>query len=105
MDIQLGEQLVCDGTATNWHWQPVDLDDPAWAHMAIVINGFYTPGENHGMIWPQLRRLLFETIYRGAQTPVEEMEKAHAPGILAYLRREIDRDLPEPQVEKVLFTT
>jgi hypothetical protein len=99
MESQAGEPLACDGTATNWAWEPVDLDDPTWVHLATVINGFYMPGANHLQIWPQLRRLLNESIYRAIQNSPDTgiiEERVHSPGILAYLRNELGRHVPDP---------
>jgi len=110
---QAGKPLVCDGTATNWSWQlcncgyvpeaeettgkaaPCTLT-PTW-DVTTVIDGFYTPGANHAHIWPQLRRLLNESIYRTIQTPLDTgQERLHAPGILFYVRNELDRHVPDP---------
>jgi hypothetical protein len=116
---QAAEPLVCDGTATNWSWQlcncgyvaeaegtdssasacvrnPLNLNEPAW-DVSTVINGFYTPGENHARIWPHLRRLLKESIYRTILTPLDTgLERFHSPGILFYLRNELERHVPDP---------
>ena len=94
MDFQAGTPLICDGSTEDWNWEPVDLDDPTWVHVATVINGFYTPGQNHQRIWPQLRRLLFESIYQSVLTPQNgdyTMPKVHSPGILAYVQDETQR--------------
>ncbi len=94
MDSQAGTPLVYDGSAQDWGWEPVDLDDPTWVHAATVINGFYTPGPNHDQIWPQLRRLLFESIYQsinGPQNTEYTMPRVHSPGVLAYLENETKR--------------
>ena len=34
---QAGNPLIYDGSATDWDWEPVDLDDPTWVHAATVI--------------------------------------------------------------------
>ncbi len=94
MASQAGNALVYDGSAEDWDWEPVNLDDPTWVHSATVINGFYTPGSNHTQIWPQLRRLLYESIYQCIMDPDSAgyvMPKVHSPGILAYLQTETQR--------------
>lgn len=96
MASQAGTQLVYDGCAKDWNWEPVDLDDPTWFHVATVINGFYTPGPNHIQIWPQLRRLLFETIYQCIMDPYRPEDPTpslHSPGILAYLLEKTQREV------------
>ena len=96
MASQAGMPLFCDGTDANWDWEPVDLDDPTWVHAATVINGFYTPGANHTQLWPQLRRLLFESIYQSIMGPNHAgytMPKSHSPGILTYLQQETQREV------------
>ena len=96
MESQAGVPLICDGSATDWRWEPVDLEDPTWVHAATVINGFYTPTQNHHQIWPQIRRLLFETIYQCIMAPNGHeyiMPKVHSPGIVTYLQQETGRKI------------
>jgi len=96
MASQVGMPLVYDSSTTDWNWEPVDLDDPTWVHVATVINGFYTPDQNHAQIWPHLRRLLFETIYQCMMNPQRSgytMPRVHSPGILAYLQEETGREV------------
>ncbi len=96
MSSQAGMPLVYDGPSNDWDWEPVDLNDPTWVHVATVINGFYTPGPNHAQVWPQLRRLLFETIYQSIMSPDSSgytMPKVHSPGILACIQEETGREV------------
>ena len=93
METQEGEGLVCDGSATNWVWEPVDLDNPDFEHQPTFINGFYTPAENHAQIWPQLRRLVNESIYRTIMSPNGyQMEKVHSPALVEYIWNELTAD-------------
>lgn len=95
MASQVGLSLVYDSNLGGWGWQPVDLDDPTWVHVATVINGFYTPSHEHDRIWPHVRRLMFETIYQCIMTPSSpgyRMPKVHSPGMLAYLLQVLDRE-------------
>ena len=96
MTSQAGLSLVYDSVTEDWDWEPVDLDDPTWVHVATVINGFYTPDPNHNQVWPHLRRLLFETIYQSIMAPDSSgyiMPKVHSPAILAYLQEETGREV------------
>lgn len=96
MATQSGLPLIYDSPMNDWNWEPVDPNDPTWVHIPTVINGFYTPGPKHDLIWPHLRRLLFETIYQSVMTQNSfgyVMPKVHSPGILAYIQKETGREV------------
>lgn len=61
-------------------------------------NGYYLPSEEHAEIWPGIRRLHFESIYRAANetTMDPRTPKTHSSEILKYLRNELGRHVPDP---------
>lgn len=82
-----------------WHW-----DTGRWSHYKRVPsrNGFYTPDPSladHLKIWPIVRQLHFAYVTRVSarfsQLRADSQQK-HMPQILAYLRQELSRYVPEP---------
>ncbi len=80
-------------------------DDWAWGdgryaeYRAIPSrNGYYSPSEEHAEIWPTIRRLHFESIYKAANqsTMDPRTPPSHSPAILRYLRNELGRHVPDP---------
>lgn len=61
-------------------------------------NGYYSPSENHAEVWPVIRRLHFESIYRAANESTLERRslQGHSSEILKYLRNNLKRHVPDP---------
>ena len=79
----------------DWRW---DTDEyPEYSSIGSR-NGYYLPSERHAKVWPVIRRLHFEAIYRAANG--RELDAGarenHAPEILMYLRNELERHVPDP---------
>jgi putative restriction endonuclease len=64
-------------------------------------NGIYLPSEKHPELWPVIRRLHFESIYKAAnQTTLDpRTRKRHSPELLSYIGKELGRQLPDPLYE------
>lgn len=61
-------------------------------------NGYYLPSEKHVVIWPGMRRLHFESIYKAANGRIlaPESREGHSSEILKYLRNELGQHVPDP---------
>lgn len=79
----------------DWHW-----DDSVYPEYSSIgsRNGYYKPSGQHEGIWPGLRRLHFESIYRAAngQKIRSSTTERHSSGILKYLRYTLGRQVPDP---------
>jgi hypothetical protein len=67
----------------------------------ISINGYYKPQtiEEHNQIWPKIKRLHMEFLYKVSivgQSMGSDTKVCHLPGVLKYLRNELDRHIPDP---------
>jgi hypothetical protein len=67
----------------------------------ISINGYYVPVsyKSHIEIWPFMRRLFFEFIFKAnyiGQPMLTPTKKLHNSCILAYLRNELGKNIPDP---------
>jgi hypothetical protein len=65
------------------------------------INGYYKPQtlEQHAQVWPKIKRLHFEFLYKASvvgQSMRSDAKALHLPGVLKYLRNEFERHLPDP---------
>jgi len=92
--------------SNDWGWTP----DPSAPKPSILnyddryrrpfsVNGYYKPSDAHSQIWPKLRRLHFEFIYKAVyigQPIQQKTQKRHSSGVLKYLRYELGRCLPDP---------
>jgi hypothetical protein len=80
----------------DWEW-----GKGKWAEYREIParNGYYRPSENHAEIWPKIRRLHFESIYRAVEetTMDPRTPQRHSPGILKYLRNQLGRHVPDPR--------
>lgn len=78
-----------------WQW-----DDSVYPEYSSIgsRNGYYSPSGRHGEVWPEIRRLHFESIYRAATGPSmhADTKKRHCSGALKYLRNVLDRHVPDP---------
>lgn len=83
------------GQSDDWSW-----DDEEYPEYATIqsTNGYYLPSDKHAEIWPVIRRLHFESIYKAAnQTTMDpRTPKGHSCEILKYLRNQIGRHVPDP---------
>lgn len=79
----------------DWEW---DTDGYPEYPSISSRNGHYRPSEKHAEIWPAVRRLHFESIYRAAnQTTMDpRTPQGHSPEILRHLRNELGRHVPDP---------
>ena len=83
------------GSMSSWEW-----DESVYPNYKQIPahNGFYTPNEaEHPIIWPELRRLFFEAIYKAAHTTMDpRTPSGHSPGTLQYIRNELEEHIPDP---------
>lgn len=79
----------------DWTWD--DNQYPEYQQIPSR-NGYYLPSEDHAKIWPGVRRLHFEAIYRAANetTMDQRTPEGHSAEILKYLRNELGRHVPDP---------
>ena len=67
-------------------------------------NGYYNPqgmsSEEHQRAWERIRPLHFESISKAAKKwkkgVYDATRRRHASGVLKYLQRELERELPDP---------
>ena len=61
-------------------------------------NGYYRPSHKHSEIWPEIRKLHFESIRKAAtETTMDpRTPRGHAPEVLEHLRNELGRQIPDP---------
>lgn len=93
-------------TPNNYGWTPQvgGLDqykDRFRPSESFSINGYYKPqsNEKHNKIWPKIRRLHFEFIYKASiigQSMGSDTKAIHLPGVLKYLRNELGQHVPDP---------
>jgi len=110
LDKQLIENPINNNIAflseNEFGWKP-DLDgtpqfkDKHKPGIPFSINGYYVPVsyESHAEIWPYMRRLFFEFIFKAEYIgqPMQQVTKdLHIPGILMYLRNKIGKHIPDP---------
>jgi hypothetical protein len=112
LDKQLTESPVREDmvftSANRWGWQPQEGDlyqykDKFKPGNPFSINGYYKPvsEESHDKIYPELKRLHFEFLYKVAvvgQSMHKETQNLHLPGILIYLRNELSKACPRSLV-------
>jgi hypothetical protein len=78
----------------DWEW---DTDDYPEYPSISSRNGYYLPSEKHAKVWPGIRRLHFESIYKAASGENKPgAPQNHSPEILKYLRNELGRHVPDP---------
>lgn len=79
----------------DWEW---DVDVYPEYTSISSRNGFYLPSEKHVEVWPVIRRLHFESIYKAANesTMDPRTPKGHSSEILKYLRNELGQHVPDP---------
>lgn len=92
--------------SNDWGWLPdSSAPEPSIPNyddrygQPFSVNGYYKPSDAHSQIWPKLRRLHFEFIYKAVYIgqPIQrKTQKAHSSGVLKYLRYELGRHLPDP---------
>lgn len=79
----------------DWRW-----DDSVYPEYSSINskNGYYFPSEQHEEIWPEIRRLHFESIYRAADGSSirSSTTEGHSSGILKYLRNTLGCRVPDP---------
>ena len=110
LDKQLIDNSVRDDllfTQVNkWGWQP-DLEgtyqykDKYKPGNPFSINGYYQPvsDTSHPEVYPELKRLHFEFLYKVSiigQSIHKKTQNLHLPGVLMYLRNELDKHIPDP---------
>jgi hypothetical protein len=80
----------------DWRW---DIDEYPEYSLIGSRNGYYLPSEKHAEVWPVIRRLHFESIYRAASARVLDpgARENHSPEILRYLRNGLRRHVPDPR--------
>ena len=89
----------------------VDLESWGWTHSirdypeykdttgrVLSKNGYYEIQPMHAQVWPEIRRLHFEFLYKAHKVRAIDPRTPprHASGILEYLRHRLDRWLPDP---------
>jgi len=78
----------------DWTW---DVDDYPEYSSISSRNGYYLPSEKNAKVWPRVRRLHFESIYKAASGENKPgAPQNHSPEILKYLRNELGRHVPDP---------
>ena len=79
----------------DWKW-----DTDVYPEYSTISsrNGYYLPSEKHAEIWPGIRRLHFESIYRAANGRAMDprTRKSHSSEILKYLRNDLGHPVPDP---------
>jgi hypothetical protein len=110
LDKQLIENPIEKGisfsSANKFGWNPGNgssqFKDKHKPGRPFSINGYYIPPsfESHQEIWPYMRRLFFEFIFKaeyiGQSTMLPATKRLHIPGILMYIRNKTGKHLPDP---------
>jgi len=111
LDKQLIEKPIDNAipflSANEYGWEPYreglsQFKDKHKPGIPFSLNGYYLPVsyESHGEIWPYMRRLFFEFIFKaeygGQSTMLPATKKIHTPGILMYLRNKKGMHIPDP---------
>lgn len=80
----------------DWKWGKED-EYPEYSSI-LSKNGYYLPSEKHVEIWPEIRRLHFESVYKAANktTMVPATRQSNSSEILKYLRNELRQHVPDP---------
>lgn len=90
----------------SWGWIPDQADEPgAYPHYKdrsmrtdFSVNGYYPIGESHNAVWPHIRRLFFDFIYKAiyyGQPMKKNSPNLHSQGMLKYVRHYLGVDLPD----------
>ena len=92
--LEVSNQRALLEQSTDWEWD--DTRYPEY-HQIPSRNGYYRPSEKHEQIWPAIRRLHFESVYRAAEETTMDPRTpgGHEPAILRYLRNELGRHVPD----------
>jgi 5-methylcytosine-specific restriction protein A len=104
LDLELLHSEVRRGPTLSdlesWGWTPYTdfLEYSDLRGNKITTNGYYVASAAHETVWPEIRRLHFESLYKthhvrriDSRTPPK-----HAPGVLMYLRHQLQRWIPDP---------
>lgn len=80
-------------------WQWSFEDEKYYRYVDIPSrNGYYKPMPGKTKIWPEIRRLHFEFIYKAAHGRAMDLRtpEGHTDGILKYLRNMLGLYIPDP---------
>ena len=82
----------------DWEW-----DNDRYPEYTTIEsrNGYYSPSERHAELWDSIKHLHYEAISKAAnQTTMDpRTPNGHTPEILAYIGKELGRQLPDPHYE------
>jgi len=82
-------------------WIPDETEYPEYK-IVSSHNGYYCPSRDDGDIWPCLRHLHFDFIYKATHArPIDPRTPTnHSAGMLKYLRNTLRRLVPDPLHKK-----